>query len=63
MHIYAAANLRSTQAPLGVAHGPGAGLCLETEDMPNGPALGDDVWYGSQRYYQHTLALDFSQTA
>ncbi len=63
LHVYASANLRATEQPLGVVHGPGAALCLETEDMPNGPALGADVWYGSQRDYQHTLALDFSQTA
>ncbi len=63
LHVYASANLRATAQPLGAAHGPGAGLCLETEDMPNGPALGADVWYGPQRDYQHTLALDFSQTA
>jgi len=60
LHVYASANLRSTAAPLGVAHGPGAALCLETEDMPNGPARGADVWYGPQRDYRHTLALDFS---
>ena len=63
LHVYASANLRGTAQPLGVAHGPGAGLCLETEDMPNGPALGADVWFGPTRDYQHALALDFSQTA
>jgi hypothetical protein len=31
--------------------------------MPNGPVLGADVWYGPQRDYQHTLALDFSPSA
>ena len=60
LHVYASANLRTTAPPLGVAHGPGAALCLETEDMPNGPALGADVWYGPNRDYAHTLALDFS---
>jgi len=63
LHVYAAANLRPTQAPLGLAHGPGTGLCLETEDMPNGPALGADVWYGPQRDYTHALALDFLAAA
>lgn len=62
LHVYASANLRATEPPLGVVHGPGAALCLETEDMPNGPALGADVWYGPQRDYVHTLALDFSAT-
>ena len=28
----------------------------------HGPALGADVWYGPQRDYVHTLALDFSAT-
>ena len=62
LHVYASANLRATAQPLGVVHGPGAALCLEAEDMPNGPAMGADVWYGPQRGYQHTLALDFSFT-
>ena len=62
LHVYASAGLRATAPPLGVAHGPGAALCLESEDLPNGPALGADVWYGPQRGYRHTLALDFSVT-
>ena len=62
LHVYASANLRVRAQPLGVPHVPGAGLCLETEDMPNGPALGADVWFGPTRDYQHALALDFSQT-
>lgn len=63
LHVYASAGLRPSGAALGVAHGPGAGLCLETEDMPNGPAWGSEVWYGPQRDYRHTLALDFSFTS
>lgn len=62
LHVYASAGLRATGSPLGVAHGPGAAVCLESEDLPNGPALGADVWYGPQRDYVHTLALDFSAT-
>lgn len=61
LHLYAGAALLPIGAPLGVAHGPGAGLCLETEDWPNGPALGHDVWYGPERAYRHTLRLDFDQ--
>ena len=63
LHVYASHNLRPSAPPMGVAHGPGAGLCLETEDLPNGPALGADVWYGPQRDYRHSLALDFSEVA
>ena len=63
LHLYASGNLRPSSPALGVAHGPGVGLCLETEDMPNGPAWGSDVWYGPQRDYRHTLALDFSFTS
>lgn len=59
LHLYAAAKLTPSQPALGVTHGPGAGLCMETEDCPNGPALGKDVWYGPERPYQHTLRLDF----
>lgn len=60
LHVYASAGLRPTAPALGMAHGPGAALCLESEDMPNGPARGADVWYGPQRDYGHTLRLDFS---
>ena len=63
LHLYASGSLRPRSPALGVPHGPGAGLCLETEDMPNGPAWGSDVWYGPQREYHHTLALDFSFTS
>jgi hypothetical protein len=31
--------------------------------MPNGPALGADIWYGPQRDYTHALALDFLTAA
>lgn len=60
LHLYAASGLRPSAAPLGVAHGPGAGLCLETEDWPNGPALGQPVWYGPDRPYRHRLRLALS---
>jgi len=60
LHVYASAGLRATAPPLGGIHAPGAALCLESEDMPNGPARGADVWYGPLRDYRHTLALDFS---
>ena len=73
VHIYAAAGLRpqsfidpTTHAPLtpqalGVQHQPGAGLCLETEDWPNGPAIGrPEVWYNPERSYQHTTLWQFT---
>ncbi len=60
LHIYAASGLAPTEAPLGVPHAPGAGFCLETEDLPNGPALGADVWYGPDRAYRHRTALVFT---
>jgi aldose 1-epimerase len=60
LHIYAASELRATEAPLGAPHARGAGFCLETEDLPNGPALGADVWYGPQRTYRHQMALRFT---
>ena len=60
LHIYAASGLAPTEAPLGVPHAPGAGVCLETEDLPNGPALGADVWYGPDRAYRHRTALVFT---
>lgn len=60
LHVYAASGLSAGEAPLGVPHERGAGLCLETEDMPNGPALGADVWYGPGRPYLHRMELTFS---
>lgn len=59
VHVYAAANLRATAPHLGVPHGPGAGLCLETEDWPNGPTLGKAVWYEPGKPYRHRLRLEF----
>ena len=59
LHLYAGAGLRPTQTPLGVEHRPGAGLCLETEAWPNGPALGRAEWYDPQHPYQHRMRLEF----
>ncbi|MEJ7138068.1 hypothetical protein [Amphibiibacter pelophylacis] len=60
LHLYGAGGLQPTAQPLGAAHTAGAALCLETEDLPNGPALGADVWYGPQRDYSHAMRLDFT---
>jgi hypothetical protein len=60
LHVYASGNLRSSAPHQGVPHGPGAAVCLETEDLPNGPALGADVWYGPGRDYEHTMVFEFS---
>jgi aldose 1-epimerase len=59
LHLYAASGLRPTDKPLGVPHASGAGFCMETEDLPNGPALGADVWCGPDRPYRHRMALRF----
>ena len=73
VHLYAAAGLRPqsfidpatharvTPQALGVQHQPGAGLCLETEDWPNGPAVGRaEVWYNAEQPYQHTALWQFT---
>lgn len=73
VHIYAAGGLYPqsytdsltqtvvTPKPIGVTHQPGAGLCLETEDWPNGPAVGrSEVWYHTKRRYQHTAKWQFT---
>lgn len=60
LHLYASGNLKPSAAPLGVPHGRGAAICLETEDLPNGPALRADVWYGPQRPYEHTMVFEFN---
>lgn len=59
LHVYASAHLRATAPHLGVPHGPGAGLCLETEVWPNGPALGKAVWHEPGKPYRHRLRLQF----
>jgi aldose 1-epimerase len=59
LHVYASRYLQATARPLGAAHAKGAGLCLETEDLPNGPALGEPVWYGPDRDYTHTMLFRF----
>ena len=69
VHLYAAAGLAPQSAaeanghakPLGVAHQPGAGLCLETEDWPNGPAnQREEVWYDAHRAYSHKARWQFT---
>lgn len=59
LHLYAGAGLAPTAAPLGVEHRPGAGLCLETEGWPNGPALRRAVWHDAQHPYLHRMRLEF----
>jgi aldose 1-epimerase len=61
VHVYAAAGLtHQGPSPLGVAHQYGAGLCLETEDWPNGPANGrTEVWYDADHAYTHTAQWAF----
>ena len=54
VHLYGASGLRPTEPHLGVAHQSGAGLCLETETWPNGPALGRAVWHDKSTPYSHT---------
>ena len=69
VHLYAAAGLAPQSVaeanghakPLGVAHQPGAGLCLETEDWPNGPAnQREEVWYDAHRAYSHKARWQFT---
>jgi galactose mutarotase-like enzyme len=61
VHVYAAAGLtHQGPSPMGVAHQYGAGLCLETEDWPNGPANGrTEVWYDADHAYTHTAQWAF----
>lgn len=60
LHLYAASGLTPTEPELGVPHARGAGVCLETEDLANGPAMGADVWYGPGRVYRHQMELRFT---
>ena len=38
-------------------------LCQETEDMPNGLALGAPVWYALGEKYFHSMVFDFNVQA
>ena len=60
IQLYCAAGLKPTTAPLGVMHNPGAGVCLETQQMPNGPAMGQDVWIEPGQRYAHHIRWEFT---
>lgn len=57
LHLYAGAGLAPSAAASGVAHFPGSGLCLETEDWPNGPALGRVAWTEPGQPYLHRMQI------
>lgn len=60
VQLYCAGSLKPTAAALGVVHNPGAGVCLETQQMPNGPAMGEDVWVEPGQHYSHHIRWEFS---
>lgn len=57
LHLYAGAGLSAGATALGATHRPGAGLCLETEDWPNGPALGRVAWTEPGQTYLHRMQV------
>jgi aldose 1-epimerase len=60
LHLYGGVALSGHRPALGVKHVPGAGLCLETSDWPNGPANDrEEVWYDANRAYTHTAEWRF----
>jgi len=64
LHLYGGVALSGHRPALGVKHAPGAGLCLETSDWPNGPAIGrEEVWYDADRAYIHTAEWRFQSIA
>lgn len=60
LHVYTAGNLTETGAPLGPLHQPLRSVCLESEDWPNGPNMGKDVWYGPGKDYRQLTRWHFS---
>ncbi|MGB0957340.1 MAG: hypothetical protein ACPGUF_02605, partial [Litorivicinus sp.] len=45
---------------IGAAHEPGNAVCLETQQLPNGPALGQDVWLEPGRPYRHRMRFQIA---
>ena len=60
VHLYGGSGLQPSEQHLGVAHTSGAGLCVETESWPNGPALGTVMWHDADTPYRHTAKWTFT---
>jgi len=61
IHVYTAGNLTETGTPLGPEHRPLRSVCLESEDWPNGPNMGKDVWYEPGNDYRQITRWCFSR--
>ena len=57
IQLYTAGSLLPTAAPNGQPHSPGNAVCLETQQLPNGPALGEPVWIEPGQTYRHHLRI------
>lgn len=59
IQLYTAAHMAPTQAPLGAPHDSGNAVCLETQQLPNGPALDAPVWVRPGQRYSHHQRWEF----
>ncbi|WP_420550904.1 hypothetical protein [Litorivicinus lipolyticus] len=57
VQLYSAGHLRASERALGAPHHVGNAVCLETQQLPNGPALGEDVWIEPGQTYRHQLHI------
>lgn len=62
IQLYTAGSLSPTAAHWGQPHDSGSAVCLETQQMPNGPALGSPVWIEPGQTYRHHLRILFQST-
>lgn len=60
LQLYTADYLAPTGKPLGAAHTPGNAVCLETQQLPNGPALNQPVWIHPNQRYAHQMRWEFT---
>lgn len=60
IQLYTAAHLTPSAPALGTPHNPGSAVCLETQQLPNGPALGEPVWVVPNQRYTHQMRWEFN---
>ena len=60
IQLYCAAHLYPIGPALGAVHNAGAAVCLETQQLPNGPQLDPQVWIEPGRDYLHQIRWEFT---
>ena len=60
IQLYCAAHLYPIGPALGAVHNAGAAVCLETQQLPNGPQLDPQVWIEPGQDYLHQIRWEFT---